>query len=121
MLAFVAAAAACAPGPEAERAEAAAARATPAEVFTLVCAHCHAGAAPGVPRAGVPADWNARETRDFDLLVTHAIEGFGNMPPLGSCSFCTEADLRAVVAMMVAGSSVEVPADRVPEAGSPTQ
>ena len=80
-----------------------------AEAFALACAHCHASGLPGVPAAGVPADWNARETRDFDVLVERVIAGHGNMPPLGSCAWCSEPELRAAIALMVAGSEIEVP------------
>lgn len=77
-------------------------------IFAATCAHCHVGRA-GAPRAGVAADWNTREVRDFDVLVARSLTGFGDMPPLGTCSFCTEADMRGLIALMVAGSEIVVP------------
>jgi len=83
--------------------------AEPAEVFALTCAHCHTSGLPSVPRAGVPEDWNARDTKDFDVLVARAISGHRHMPPLGSCSWCSEAQIRGVIALMVTGSEIVVP------------
>ncbi len=78
--------------------------AEPAEVFALTCAHCHASGLEAAPQAGVPAHWNARDTRDVDVLVARVIAGHGNMPPLGSCSWCTRDQIRGVLAMMLVGA-----------------
>jgi len=91
---------------ESVRAYAPPALAEPAEVFALTCAHCHASGLEAAPQAGVPADWNARETRDVDVLVERVIAGRGHMPPLGSCSWCTRNQIRGVLAMMLAGSDI---------------
>lgn len=80
-----------------------------ARIFAATCAHCHVGPDRGVPRVGMPEEWNARETRDFDTLVVHSIEGYRDMPPLGTCGFCTTEDIRQLVALMVAGSEIVVP------------
>ena len=80
-----------------------------AEAFSLACAHCHASGLPGVPAAGVPDDWNARDTQDFAVLLERVIDGHGNMPPLGSCAWCSESELRAALSILVAGSRIEVP------------
>ena len=87
----------------------AAAPAKPEEVFALTCAHCHTSGLSSVPRAGIPEDWNARDTKDFDVLVARAISGHRYMPPLGSCSWCNEAQIRGVIALMVTGSEIVVP------------
>lgn len=63
----------------------------------------------GAPRAGFPDEWNALATRDFETLLTHTIEGYRNMPPLGTCSYCSEDELRDLIALMVAGSEIEIP------------
>ena len=93
----------CAPAVESQGADGG------AEAFALACAHCHASGLSGVPAAGVPEDWNARETRDFEVLLERVIAGHGNMPPLGSCAWCSESELRAAIALMVTGSEIEVP------------
>ena len=76
------------------------------EAFALTCAHCHASGLPGIPRAGMAEDWNARDTQDLDVLVDRVIAGHGNMPPLGSCAWCSEAELRAAIRLMAVGSDV---------------
>lgn len=91
--------------------------ATPAEVFALTCAHCHASGLAAAPQAGVPADWIARDTLAEDVLVERVIAGHGHMPPLGSCSWCTRAQLRGVLALMLAGTeTAERPAGPPAEA-----
>jgi len=92
-------------GPEANR---------QAQIFAATCAKCHVGPVLGAPRVGTPEDWNARESLDFAILLEHTIDGYRDMPPLGTCSFCTERDFRGLIALMVAGSNVVVP-DRVLE------
>lgn len=80
------------------------------EAFALACAHCHASGLAGVPAAGVPDDWNTRDAKDFEVLLERVVAGHGNMPPLGSCPWCSESELRAAIALMVAGSEIEVDA-----------
>jgi len=82
-----------------------------ARIFASTCAHCHVGHSGGIPRAGVASDWNERETKDFDTLVQHAIEGYRDMPPLGTCSYCSRAEIEAMTALLVAGSEIVVPTD----------
>ena len=36
-------------------------------------------------------------------LLTHAVEGFENMPPLGYCMSCTGDELRALIHFMAKG------------------
>jgi len=71
-----------------------------ARVFQQVCAHCHVQPGIGVPLLGDEAEWAARRARGFDTLLVHTVEGRGGMPPLGTCGFCTEEDLRRLVAFL---------------------
>ncbi len=75
---------------------------TPREtrVFQEICATCHAHAGIGVPVIGDEAEWQRRRSKGPALLLTHTVEGWGNMPPLGTCSFCSEAELRRLVAFI---------------------
>jgi len=72
------------------------------EVIVLgrICAHCHAQPGIGVPLIGDEAEWKSRRALGLEVLVARTIEGAGNMPPLGTCSFCTEDELRHLVAFM---------------------
>lgn len=79
-------------------------------IFQQACAHCHVRPGIGVPILGDPAEWEPRRAQGFDTLLANTVEGFGDMPPLGTCSYCTEDDLRRLVAFTAGYSAV-------PEAG----
>lgn len=66
--------------------------------YQNICASCHAEAQSGVPQTGDAAAFAARAERGFESLVAGTVNGMPFMPPLGSCSACSEADLRALVA-----------------------
>ncbi len=68
--------------------------------YQNICASCHADAQSGVaPQTGDIAAFAERmEGRGFESLVANTVNGMPFMPPLGSCSACSEADLRALVA-----------------------
>lgn len=78
-----------------------------ARIFQQTCAHCHAHPGIGVPVVGDTAAWEERRARGFEALLAHTVNGFGNMPPLGTCSFCSEQDLRILVAFT---AGMEAPA-----------
>lgn len=67
------------------------------------CALCHVNGEGGAPRVGHAAEWQDRIKQGADVLLAHTVEGFNNMPPLGYCMDCEEADLRALIDFM-AGS-----------------
>jgi cytochrome c5 len=71
-----------------------------ARLFSQACAHCHLRPEIEVPVLGVEADWKKRRKRGFESLLSNTINGFGNMPPLGTCGACTESDFRALVSFL---------------------
>jgi len=71
-----------------------------ARIFQQACAQCHIQPIPGVPLLGDEAEWAPRRARGFDAVLAGTVNGVGGMPPLGTCSFCTEDDLRRLVAFM---------------------
>jgi cytochrome c5 len=78
---------------------------TPREshAYTQICAYCHARAETSAPVMGDAAEWQRRaaETEGgFEGLVRNTIVGIGNMPPLGTCGYCTETEIRNLVATM---------------------
>jgi len=79
------------------------------QLFRVSCAHCHVREGLGVPVAGRPADWVERREQGFERLLRHTVEGVRDMPPLGTCGACTEADFRALVAFL-AGPPPPAPA-----------
>jgi cytochrome c5 len=72
--------------------------------WTRSCALCHVDGTGGAPRIGNTEEWKARVAQGDDVLLTHAIEGFQNMPPLGYCMACTRDDLAALIRFMSAAA-----------------
>jgi len=78
---------------------------TPREshAYTQICAYCHARAETSAPVMGDSAEWQRRAAETdggFEGLVRNTIVGIGNMPPLGTCGYCTETEIRNLVATM---------------------
>ena len=73
-------------------------------IYTASCAACHASGAAGAPKLGDKAAWSARIAQGNDKLLEHAIKGFNAMPAKGSCSDCSDDDIRKVVEHMVSKS-----------------
>lgn len=88
-------------------AEAPAAAAAPRSVdavYNATCAACHASGAAGAPKTGDKAAWSARVAQGNDKLLEHAIKGLNAMPARGSCSDCSDEDLKKVVDYIVGKS-----------------
>jgi cytochrome c5 len=74
-------------------------------VYQDVCMACHAQANVMVsaPKAGDAAEWArraARSPKGLEMLTTHAVEGFGAMPPKGGRSELTRAQIRDAIEYM---------------------
>ena len=82
-------------------APAAAANAVPA-LYTQACAVCHAAGVANAPKPGDKAAWAPRLTGGVDGLTASVIKGKGVMPPKGGAVTASDADIKAVVAYMVA-------------------
>lgn len=78
-------------------------------VFVQTCGRCHLRPGIGVPLLGDAAAWEPLRAQGFELLVTHTIEGVGDMPPLGTCSYCSETDIRRMVAFLLGLSRLPAP------------
>lgn len=61
------------------------------EVYKLACGACHTAGVAGAPKTGDAAAWAPRLKQGYDMLVTHAVEGFKGMPAKGG-----NADLDAI-------------------------
>ena len=64
------------------------------------CALCHVRGEGGAPVLGDTKAWKARLAQGEDVLLAHTVEGLNNMPPLGYCMDCEEADFRALIRFM---------------------
>lgn len=78
------------------------------QAFKNVCAMCHVPGLAGAPIYGKKEDWAARIEQGMDVLYKHAIMGYvgskGMMPPKGGQVSMPDADVKAAVDYMVAGS-----------------
>jgi len=69
------------------------------ELYDIYCTACHAVKASGAPQAFTD-DWRARLNKGIDTLVNDAINGIGNMPPMGTCVECSADDLKNIIHYM---------------------
>ena len=67
------------------------------------CALCHIDGNGGAPRLGDAEAWQPRLEQGKDALLTHTIEGFNNMPPLGYCMSCEREDFSVLIDFMSGG------------------
>jgi cytochrome c5 len=70
--------------------------------WARTCALCHATGVGGAPRPGMLADWQPRLEKGKEVLLTHTIEGFNDMPPLGYCMSCDRDDFSSLIDFMTA-------------------
>jgi len=68
--------------------------------WTRNCALCHVRGEGGAPVLGDREAWAERSAKGEDVLLAHTLEGFNNMPPLGYCMDCEEADFRVLIRFM---------------------
>jgi len=69
------------------------------ELYDIYCTTCHAVAASGAPQA-FTREWQERVDKGISTLVNNAINGTGNMPPMGTCGECSAADLENLIRYM---------------------
>ena len=100
LMILVAAVSGCSPPPQPDPFAGVAIDARTVELYGRTCAVCHAPGHGGAPRMGDVAAWAARVQQGDDLLLTHTIDGFANMPPLGMCMDCERNDLKALIRLM---------------------
>ena len=76
---------------------------TPRETVVLqtICAPCHTQPGTGVPLLGDSVEWSKRRAKGLEQLLANTINGQAGMPPLGTCSFCSEDELRRLVRLFV--------------------
>lgn len=78
------------------------------DTYNKACMMCHGAGVAGAPKIGDKADWQPRIAQGNATLYEHAIKGYtgkkGMMPPKGGNTALTDADVKAAVDFMVAGS-----------------
>ena len=70
-------------------------------ILNQYCNVCHLTGWNGAPLSGEPSDWQPRLTTGFDSLFKNAKQGINNMPPMATCTDCTDAELEAAIRKML--------------------
>lgn len=73
-------------------------------LYNSACMACHTTGVMNAPKLGDKAAWAPRLALGVDGLTTSVIKGKGLMPPKGGAGNASDADIKAVVAYMVAQS-----------------
>ena len=73
-------------------------------VYESHCIVCHSNGINGAPIPGKPRMWAARIEQGEAVLIEHAINGYGLMPPKGGKTEMPDADVAAAVRYMVGQS-----------------
>lgn len=77
------------------------------EINDQNCAACHANGVLNAPVTGDKAAWQARlDEKGLDTLVSHAINGFNQMPARGGNSDLSDDDIRKTVEYMLEESDI---------------
>ena len=74
------------------------------KTYDTACMACHATGAANAPKLGDKAAWAPRIKTGTEALYTSVLMGKGAMPPKGGNATLADADVKAAVDYMVAGS-----------------
>jgi cytochrome c5 len=69
-------------------------------VFSEHCVRCHEGGRRGAPVLGDTLDWRDRVEQSLPMLIQHALDGHGDMPPRGDTKL-NDQDIASAVAYVV--------------------
>ncbi|MEQ9010339.1 c-type cytochrome [Algiphilus sp.] len=95
------------PQPKAEEAASRGLDLSAAEVYDLACGACHNAGTLNAPKMGDADEWQARlDEKGMDTLVSHAINGFNQMPARGGNSDLSDDNVRDAVEYMLEESGV---------------
>lgn len=91
---------------------------SPQLIYDVVCAGCHAGGAYRAPNPARPEDWTRVLEGPVEQAYRRTREGYGAMPERGLCQQCTDAQLDAVVDLMLrrVRAALPAPGDKTPGA-----
>lgn len=89
------------------------------QVFTAICAACHATGAAGAPKVGDAGAWGSRIAQGYDTLVKHAVEGIRAMPAKGGNPDLDNIEVARAVAYMANNSGAKFKEPEAPAAAAP--
>lgn len=67
------------------------------KIYGQFCIACHGTGAAGAPKYGDGGAWAPRVSQGMEMLLSHAIQGKGGMPARGTCSNCTDDEVKSAV------------------------
>jgi len=70
------------------------------ELYKAKCFVCHMTGAAGAPKLEDKAAWAPRLATGMEALMTSVVNGKNAMPPKGTCTDCTDDELKAAVEYM---------------------
>jgi cytochrome c5 len=70
-------------------------------IWEANCKLCHEPGLAHAPKIGDQTAWSKRLSKGFDTLVSHAIEGYNEMPERGANPSLSDADVRNAVDYML--------------------
>ncbi|AOE50903.1 c-type cytochrome [Kangiella sediminilitoris] len=73
----------------------------PEDIYNTYCSACHVAGVAGAPKLGDVAAWDSRLANGIETVYSNAINGINAMPPKGTCSDCSDDEIKAVVDYMV--------------------
>ena len=76
------------------------------QVYDTSCVGCHASGVLGAPKLGDEQDWSSREQQGLQVLLTHAIKGFKNMPAKGGNPTIKDKEIEVAIKYMLANSGL---------------
>ncbi len=88
------------PAPVVATTPAAAATPETVKLYEQTCHTCHSLPASGAPQLGDTKTWAPRMAEGRETLLNHAINGYKSMPPMGTCTQCTEEQFAALIEYM---------------------
>lgn len=71
------------------------------KIFRTVCKTCHITGVAGAPKLGDKIAWKPRITKGLDALLLSVKNGLNAMPPKGTCTNCSDEQLRLTIDYMV--------------------
>lgn len=77
------------------------------QVYDSSCAACHAAGVLQAPKPGTPQDWAEREKQGLEVLLSHALKGFKNMPAKGGNPAIKDKEIENAIIYMLVNSGFD--------------
>jgi c(7)-type cytochrome triheme protein len=77
------------------------------QVYDTACGACHTAGVLQAPRVGNQEDWIVREKQGFEVLLSHAIKGFKNMPAKAGNPTIKDKEIENAINYMLVASGFD--------------